>query len=270
MWMAWLSRRFPRRDNLKILRRRSRGHLDRRGAVVGGEVVAVGESTDVGDVTDDRCSDDCSDPEQLGERRLGRLDGGGDALLGLAQLPVETAQVGDKLHGDGLSGCGNRTRRLELVEQTGGLSCADLAGEPARCQLAQHRMKSAGDAGAVTGQVTVTLGPHLHHLDVILRPHLRHRRAQRRNGHRTGVVGIVLVRRSSSQQPDPGGQLRLHVEDPLTGGDELLGQQIADRTRSSPTGCSSGSRATAVCDPLCGSIPIITAITTAPFARSGS
>ena len=30
------------------------------------------------------------------------------------------------------------------------------------------------------------------------------------------------------QQTDPGGQLRLHVDDPLAGGDELLGQQIAE------------------------------------------
>ena len=30
------------------------------------------------------------------------------------------------------------------------------------------------------------------------------------------------------QQPDPGGQLRLHVNDSLAGGDELLGQQVAE------------------------------------------
>jgi len=111
----------------------SRGHLDRCGAVVGSEPIPAGKAADVGDVADDRGSDDRSDPEQASERRLGRLDGSGDPLFGVAQLVVEAAQVGDQLGSDGVSGCGNRTSRLELVEQTGGLSCADLTGEPAWC-----------------------------------------------------------------------------------------------------------------------------------------
>ena len=45
---------------------------------------------------------------------------------------VETAQVGDELDGDGVAGRRHGSGGLELVEQTGGLSCADLAGEPAR------------------------------------------------------------------------------------------------------------------------------------------
>ena len=121
------------------------------------------------------------------------------------QLVVEAAQVGDELDGDGVSGRGHRPGGLELVEQTGGLSCADLAGDPAGDELAQHRVQPAGDPGAVPGQVTVTLRPHLHHLGVILGAHLRHRRrAQRRDGHRTGVVGIVLVRRPRWPAAAPG------------------------------------------------------------------
>ena len=63
---------------------------------------------------------------------------------------------------------------------------------------------------------------------MILDANLRDRRAQRGDGDRAGVVGVVLVGVTGSQQTHPGGQLRLHVDDTLAGGDELLGEQIAE------------------------------------------
>jgi hypothetical protein len=42
------------------------------------------------------------------------------------------------------------------------------------------------------------------------------RRAQRRNGNRPGIIGIVLIDVSRRKQPHPGSQLRLHVQHPLT------------------------------------------------------
>jgi Cu/Zn superoxide dismutase len=39
------------------------GHLDRRGAVVGGEVAAAGEPGDMGNVADDQPGDDRADAE---------------------------------------------------------------------------------------------------------------------------------------------------------------------------------------------------------------
>ena len=132
-----------------------------------------------------------------------------------------------------------------------------------------------------------------------LRPHLQHRcviitlglpdigGAQRRNGNRAGIAGIVLAAVSRRQQPHPGSQLRLHVQYPLTRRQQLLGQQMAHtvsapaaqarsghacahasncsawaaqaRTRSSPSHSSVALIATAVCEALCGSIPMITA-----------
>jgi hypothetical protein len=41
------------------------------------------------------------------------------------------------------------------------------------------------------------------------------------------AVRVVLVRIAGLQQPDPGGQLGLGVQDPLPGCDELLGEQMA-------------------------------------------
>jgi len=44
-----------------------------------------------------------------------------------------------------------------------------------------------------------------------------------RNGHRNGpgVIGVVIVRRAGGQQPDPGAELGLDINDPLPGDDEL-------------------------------------------------
>jgi hypothetical protein len=60
------------------------------------------------------------------------------------------------------------------------------------------------------------------------KPH-HHRRAgrpQRRDGHRPGIVGIVLIRVTSCQQPDPCAELGRHVQHPLTGRQQLPGQQM--------------------------------------------
>jgi len=67
--------------------------LDRCGAVVGGEVVAVGEPGDVGDVADDGGGDHRADAEELGQGGARGPDRGGDLSAGLPQLGVEAAQV---------------------------------------------------------------------------------------------------------------------------------------------------------------------------------
>ena len=104
------------------------------------------------------------------------------------------------------------------------ISLRDAAGD----QVAQHRMQPAGDLVAGPGQVPVPLGPHLQHRGVILGAHLAPGRGpQRRDRHRAGIVRVVLVRVPGLQQPHPGSQLGRHVQHPLTGGDQLLGQQVA-------------------------------------------
>ncbi len=51
---------------------------------------------------------------------------------------------------------------------------------------------------------------------------------QRGHRHRQRVVGVVLVRSSRAQHPDPRRQRGRHVDDVLARRDELLGQQIAE------------------------------------------
>ena len=55
---------------------------------------------------------------------------------------------------------------------------------------------------------------------------------QRGHRHRVGVVRVVLAGVPGLQQPHPGGQLRRHIQHPLTGGDQLLRQQIPQPGRA--------------------------------------
>jgi len=61
--MAWPVRRLPRRDSRQALTA-ARGHLDGRGAVVGGEVVPVREPGDVAGLADDGGGHDGADAGQ--------------------------------------------------------------------------------------------------------------------------------------------------------------------------------------------------------------
>jgi hypothetical protein len=123
------------------------------------------------------------------------------------------------------------------------------------------------------------------------------RRSERgdRDGER--IVRVVLVRPPDAQDTDPRGQGRGHVQDGLVGGEELLGEQVAEPARgldrpgslaqrfsppqqlrdlrarrSDPgraTSASLRSIATAVCVALCGSTPMITDMSTSQDSWMG-
>lgn len=85
-------------------------------------------------------------------------------------------------------------------------------------------MEPAGDLVAGAGKVSVPLGPYFQHRRVVLGRHFPPGPGpQRRDGDRQGVVRVVLVRVTGLQQPHPGGQLGLHIQDPLARRDQLLG-----------------------------------------------
>jgi hypothetical protein len=87
-----------------------------------------------------------------------------------------------------------------------------------RCRSARSSLASSLRAVATAPAGRVVL---FGDLGQALRPHGGH-------GHRTGVVRVVLVDVAVVEQACPGGQLRLDVEHPLTGRDELLGEQVAE------------------------------------------
>ena len=123
------------------------GHLDRGGAVIGGEVIAAGEAGHVDHVTDDGAGDHGADAEDLGEGGAGGLDRGGQLLAGAAQLGVQAAQVGQELAGELGASPGHGTGRRGLLQEPGSLSCGDLLRVTAWGQIAQHRVQPAGSLG---------------------------------------------------------------------------------------------------------------------------
>jgi hypothetical protein len=85
-------------------------------------------------------------------------------------------------------------------------------------------MQPAGGLRAERGQLPVAAGPDPQHQRVVIGGDLRAGgRAQRGDGDRAGVIGIVLIRRPGGQQPDPGAELGLDIQHLLACGDELLG-----------------------------------------------
>ena len=117
MWMAWLSRRFPRQAQPVDLARAG-GHLDRRGAVISGEVVPATEAGHVADVADDGGSDDGADAEQPGQAGASRLHGSGGRRAGLADLGIDAAQVIEERRGELAARGRHRVRRRDLLEET--------------------------------------------------------------------------------------------------------------------------------------------------------
>ena len=75
--------------------------------------------------------------------------------------------------------------------------------------------------------------PDLQHYGVVAGDHRTPGlRPQCGDRHRVGVIRVVLAGVPGLQQPHPGGQLRRHIQHPLTGGDQLLGQQIPQPGRA--------------------------------------
>jgi hypothetical protein len=90
------------------------GHLDRGGAVVGGEVVPASEPEHLADVADHGAGDDRADAEQAGQAGAGGFDRHGQFLVGVAQLGIQAADVGEELGGQLAAGVGDRIRWPQL------------------------------------------------------------------------------------------------------------------------------------------------------------
>ena len=194
-----------------------------------------------------------------------------------------------ELGGELAAGRLHRAGRGGLLEDPGGLGCGDLLGDAAGDQLAQHRVQPADDLvagrpgrGAAWPRPSA---PPRGHRPLTWRAG---RRPQRRDRDRPGIVRVVLVRvpgrpaaaparpawaarpaPARRRRPAAGpadGPARRRPRPPRSAPARPPPRPAAApawaaqaRTRSSPSGSSAAPIATAVCEPLCGSIPIITA-----------
>ena len=167
-----------------------------------------------------------------------------------------------------------------------GASGAQSAARTARNQQAEQGVEPTDRPGPGRGEVVVTVRQQAQHRGMIGRSDRTQPGVSQRDDRRgPGVVRVGLVGPTRVEQPHPRRQRRRHIHDALTGGDELLREQrTRDRrrlrpprcaartvprtatagrvandpqsTRSWPTSCSASSSTAAVCDRLCGSIPI--------------
>jgi hypothetical protein len=173
----------------------ARGRFDRRGAVVGGEVVAAGKPGDVGDVAQDGGGNDRADAEQAGQGGAGRFDCGRDRRPGPGELAVEVSQVSDILGCQLMAGRLGRTGWDHIGEQSFGGRRGDLLGNSARDDLAQGGVQSAGGLAAQPGQVAMPFSPHLQHGRVpVGQDSTACGRAEGGDRDRAGVVRVALAR----------------------------------------------------------------------------
>ena len=283
--MAWQSRRFPRRDSRQAFRcpeDTSIGAVPLQAAKWSRFLKREASRTSpmmVAAMTGPT-------PEQPGQAGPAGPHGGVELLPGLAELGVDAAQVLDQGRGELPAGGRDRVRRRDRAEQAGGVRCDDLLRSTAGDQLAQHRVQ-ADDLGAAAGQVTPPLGPDLEHRRVVIGPGFADAgRAQRGDSHRPGVVGSFLftfpVASSRTRAPslgctsrtrspaDSSCQSSRRPSPPAPSTAQVRSGQAAAhassrsacaalaRTRSCPSGSSAPLITTAVCEALCGPVPIIT------------
>ena len=194
----------------------------------------------------------------------------------------------------------DRARRADAAQQRrGAIGRQTTTLRSARDELTQHDMQPARGLGAQRDQLVVAIREQPQHRGVVLAPH-RHAAPRgaaprsRSTGRRSGRSSPTFAEPNSRTR---AAKRRRHVDHVLARGEELLRQQVARarrRTRSPTSGrrprgsahansslhlragrvhaaarraaAPSPSIATAVCDALCGSTPIIT-IVMPPRAR---
>jgi hypothetical protein len=116
----------------------------------------------------------------------------------------------------------------DLVQEHGGLACGDFVWYPAGNQITQQRMQPADGLVAGPGQITVAFGPHLQHAGVAVSDDLLWA-ADRSAATATGraSLGSFLPVFPVCSSRTRAASLGCTSLPPLTGGDQLLGQQAA-------------------------------------------
>jgi hypothetical protein len=158
-------------------------------------------------------------PVQAG---AGGADRGGELGAGLAELGVDPPQVGQLGQGELVPPGRDRPGRAGRGQQRRGGWCGGPLGDPAGEEFAQGGVQPARCLGAQPGQVAGRSGPHLQHDGMVIGGNgLAGRRPERGDGHRPGIIRVVLVRAARRQLPDPRAKLGLDVQDLLVGRQEL-------------------------------------------------
>jgi hypothetical protein len=269
------------------------GHLDRRGAVIGREPVPAAEPGHVADIADHGRGDDRADPEDLSQGGAGGADRHRQLLLRLEQQGIDAAQVGHELgrqfgagllHGAARPGPGQDLLSLICVnflgEAAGGTSSHNAACSrqatwfrvrlKSRCRLAQifsTAAWSSGLTGRHDGERSATMATERASLGSFLftAPAASSRTRAASLGYTSSTSSPAATSSWASRCPSPPAPSTAQIRSGQAAAQASSRCACAAeaRTRTWPSMASSAPGAT-VCDPLCGSTPIMTA-TTCPF-----
>jgi hypothetical protein len=206
----------------------ARGRFDRGRAVVGGEVVGVGEALDIADFCDDPPGDDGPHTEDLGELRPRRLDEGGDLAAALFDAPVERTDIAQVVEPDLETELTHFVVRTQPEQDLLCLLGAELAPHAAGGQLGQEPVKPADRLGPQRGQLFSTIAEQAQADRGVVGAHRRDPLSvQGRESDRDRIVSVGLSSVALGVHAHAGGQPRRNVEDQLPVTDQALRQRAA-------------------------------------------
>ena len=202
--------------------------FDGRGACVAGEAVGAGEAADVADVAEDLGGEHVADPGELGQGGAAGGDGGCAASTVLREGAVEAAHVDEEVSGHVLALGLDAVAGTDLSEQGGGGLGVELGWRSAGDQVAQMSVRPVDRLAPFAGQLVAAVRQQPQHATVIIRGDAGQIGALSGDERdRAGVDAVGLGAVSRLEGPHPRREGRGHVDDMLAGGDELLGQQLA-------------------------------------------
>ena len=154
--------------------------------------------------------------------------GGGAASAVLREGAVEAPHVDEEVAGHLLALGLDAVCGTDLSEQGGGRLGVELGGRSAGDQVAQVSVQPVDRAAPFAGQLVAAVRQQPQHATVIIRGDAGKIGALSGDERdRAGVDAVGLAAVSRLEGPHPRREGRGHIDDVLAGGDELLGQQLA-------------------------------------------
>jgi len=203
--------------------------LDRGHPAVRREAGGRGETPDVADPAEDLRGEDRADPEQAGERRPRLRDRLGDAGLERRDLGIEASRLTDEIAGQQTSRPSRAGGRSATTQQGGRGGGGEMRRHGAGDQVCEQGVQAIEHLGASGDQVVAAIRQQTERRRVAL----KHRGIQLGGaaGGQRGADGVGRIRLpavSGREHPNPGGQLRRHVDDRLAVTEEPLGHGAAE------------------------------------------
>ena len=189
------------------------GGVDGGGAVVAGEGVLGGEPRHVTDLGQQASSDHRADAKQPGQPGPRRGNQGGDLAAEVFEPGVQGADAGEVVPGDVHPDHRHVAGGADAGQQRLGLVRGQFAAHPAGGQLGQQPVQSAHRLGALRDEFRAPVTPQPQaHRGIVTGHGKDPGTVQGRQAGRDRVVFAGLAPLPAGIHPDPGSQLRRHIQ----------------------------------------------------------